>query len=95
MYLPPLVVDVHIRERDQRRFRIWLPVFLLWPLFLILLVPIVVVSIIVDAALWIAGAKYYHYTLLIFGALKLLAEARGTSVHADTADDTTVDVDIY
>jgi hypothetical protein len=95
MYLPPLVVDVYVHENTGKRHHIWVPLFLLWPLFLILLVPVVVVSLIVDAVLWLSGAKYYHYTALIFGALSLLAEARGTSVHTNAQDESVVDIEIY
>jgi len=94
MILPPLVIDVRVREEGARSFRIWFPFFLLWPLLLIVVGFALLVSVIVDLALLIAGARYYHYTLLLLNALHLLAEVRGT--HAYVRNPTTlVDVDIY
>jgi hypothetical protein len=95
MIMPPLVVDVRVREADSRHFRIWLPVFLLWPILLIVVGFALVVSVIVDLVLWMAGARYHHYTLLIFGSLKLLAEVRGTTAHIRSHDESLVDVEIY
>jgi hypothetical protein len=48
----------------------------------------------VDLALFIAGARYHHYTLLVLGSLRVLASVRGTHVNAVT-DDSHVKVDIY
>jgi hypothetical protein len=36
-YLPPLVIDVRVRETGSRSFRIWLPFFLLWPILFIVI----------------------------------------------------------
>jgi hypothetical protein len=95
MILPPLVVDVHIKEPDSRGFRVWVPFFLLWPILLIVVGAALAVSLIVDFVLLIAGARYHHYTLLLIGAGKLLAETRGTTVHVTSKDTTVVDFDIY
>ena len=94
MILPPLVIDVRVRETGARSFRIWFPFFLLWPLLLVIVGFALVVTIIVDFALLIAGARYHHYTLLLVNALGLLAEVRGTHAHVRNAD-SLVDVDIY
>jgi hypothetical protein len=94
MILPPMVIDVRVRERSARSFRIWLPFFLLWPLLLVLVGFALLVALLVDIALYLAGARYYHYTLLLLGSLHVLAEVRGT--HAHVASGTSlVDVDIY
>jgi hypothetical protein len=95
VFLPPMVVDVRVHESGGRRFRIWLPVILLWPLLLIVVGFALVVSILVDLALWVAGANYHIYTMLILRALKLLAESRGTQVHVNGHDADLVDVEIY
>ncbi len=95
MLLPPMVVNVRVHDPDSRSFRIWLPVILLWPLLLIVVGFALTVSIIVDVVLWLAGSAYHHFTLLIFGALGLLAETRGTHVHVDSSNNQLVDIDIY
>lgn len=93
-YLPPLVVNVRVGQEGQRGVRIWLPVFLLWPLLLVLLALVLVGSLLADLVLLLGGARYHHYTLLVLRSLGLLAAARGTHVRA-SKDDSRVNVDIY
>jgi hypothetical protein len=93
-YVPPLVIDVRVRETGSRSFRIWLPFFLLWPILLIVIGFALFVTSVVDLALFIAGARYHHYTLLVLGSLRVFASVRGTHVNAVT-DDSHVKVDIY
>jgi len=94
MILPPLVIDVRVRERGARSFRIWFPLVLLWPLLFLLVGFALVVSLVVDLALLIAGARYHHYTLLLLGAMHLLADVRGTHAHVNSPT-TLVNVKIY
>jgi hypothetical protein len=93
-YVPPLVIDVRVRETGSRSFRIWLPFFLLWPILFIVVGFMVLVTALMDLALFISGARYHHYTLLVFGSLRVLAAVRGTHVNAIN-DDSVVKVDIY
>lgn len=93
-YLPPLVIDVRVREPGSRNFRIWLPFFLLWPPLFIIVGFALLVTILVDFALFVSGARYHHYTLLVLGSLRVLAEVRGTHVDA-VSDGSVVKVDIY
>ncbi|HEY3318151.1 MAG TPA: hypothetical protein VGK50_06995 [Coriobacteriia bacterium] len=94
MILPPLVIDVHVRERGSRSFRIWFPFVVLWPLLFILVGFALVVSLVVDLALLLAGSRYRHYTRLLLGAMHVLADLRGTQVRVDSAT-TFVNLDIY
>jgi len=93
-YLPPLVIDVRVRETGSRNFRIWLPLFLLWPVLFVIFGFALLVAVLVDAALLASGARYHHYTLLLLGSLRVLAGVRGTHVNA-ISDDSVVKVDIY
>jgi hypothetical protein len=93
--MPPLVIDVRIRERGAAKdVHVWVPFFLLWPLLLVIGGFALVVALAVDLALWLAGARYHHYSLLLIGAIGLLAETRGIRAHIDNPD-AHVDVDIY
>ena len=94
MILPPLIIDVRVRETGARSFRIWFPFVLLWPLLLIIVGFALIVSVLVDFALFLAGARYHRYTSLLLGALHLLAEVRGTRAHIHNPT-TLVDVEIY
>jgi hypothetical protein len=84
MILPPLIIDVHVKEKGSRGFRIWLPFFLLWPLFFPLVALVLLVTRLVDFLLLLAGSRYHHYTALFVGVLRLCAEVRGTK--ADIVD---------
>jgi hypothetical protein len=55
---------------------------------------VLAVTIIVDLALLIVGARYHHYTLFVLGTMYLLAQVRGTHVEADSKG-SFVNVDIY
>lgn len=93
--LPPMVVNVRIREPGSRGFRIWLPLFLLWPLLLLLLGLAIVVTLIVDFVGIIIGTRFHRYTELLLGSLWILAETRGTRAHIHSHDGSLVDVEIY
>lgn len=86
MFLPPMIIDVHLREEGSRGFRLWLPFFLLWPLVLPVFLLALLVSSIADLALIVAGARYHHYTALLLGTVRLLAEMRGTHAHIVDSD---------
>jgi hypothetical protein len=94
MILPPLVIDVRVQERGARRFRIWLPFVLLWPLLFIVVGFALVVSVVVDIALLVVGARFHSYTRLLLGGMQLLADVRGTSAHVDSTENL-VDIKIY
>ena len=94
MFLPPLVIDVRVKETDSRGFRIWFPFFLLWPLLFLLVGFALLVSLLVDAALYLAGARYHHYTLLLLNGMHLLAETRGTRAYVQDSNNL-VNVYIY
>lgn len=93
-YLPPWVIAVSVDKPGVRRFRMWLPLFLLWPLLLLAMVLVLAGTLIADFVLLIAGARYHHYTLLVINALAVLGAARGTHVRADDHGNH-VHVDIY
>lgn len=79
--MPPYLIDVRIRPEDGRPFRVWLPLLLLWPLLLVLAVLALVLTLLVDIALWAFGQDYHYYTLLLAGAFGLLSDLRGITVH--------------
>jgi hypothetical protein len=92
----PFVIDVRVRDRtrDSRAIRIWFPFFILWPLLFVLVAFVVLVTALVDIALWLLGARYHRYTLLVLSSMALLSQTRGTHAHIDS-NGSHVDVDIY
>lgn len=85
MNIPPYVIDLKIRPEGHTPFHIWLPLFLLWPLFLVLGVISLVLTILVDIALWAFGQRYHYYTLLLLGVFEMFTELRGTTIYVRDA----------
>lgn len=92
--LPPVVIDVRVRERGAKGFRIWFPFVVLWPLLFVLVGFALVVTILVDIALLVAGARYHSYTRLLLAGMQVLADVRGTQAHVD-GESTMVNVNVY
>ena len=93
-YIPPWVIAVNVSKPGVRRVRLWLPLFLLWPLLLLAVVLVLAGTLMADLVLLISGARYHHYTLLVISTLALLGAARGTHVRASDHGNH-VNVDIY
>lgn len=89
--MPPYLIDMRFRRPDGTPMRIWLPLFLLWPLLIVAAALVLLVTIVVDVALAIAGQKYHYYTFLLAGAFGLLSDLRGLTVRIQDAD-TLVDI---
>ena len=81
MKFPPCLVGVKIAEEERTKFRIWLPLFILWPLLLalVLLPPAPRLRRRVDGVLVIAGQKH-GYSRLIVGCLEVMGASRGVEV---------------
>ena len=79
-YFPPAILDMRFPRVDGRRFHLWLPIFLLWPLLWLLELLILVPAIVADVVLWLLGQEYHHYSLLLLRCFGLLGETRGMIV---------------
>ena len=66
MSAPPAVVDVRVAETGGRRLHLWLPVFVLWPLLLLLGGLAVAVAVVVDAVLFAMG-RPHRFTAFVLG----------------------------
>jgi len=93
MNLPPMILDLTVASSDRRPVRLWLPLFLLWPLALVLGVVALLFTIVADAVLFVLGRRYHHYTVLLARSFAVLGETRGMVVrfsNGKTAVDMTV-----
>jgi hypothetical protein len=93
MNVPPMILDLRVAPADGRPVRLWLPLFLLWPLLLALGVVALVLTVLADVALLVLGRRYHHYTILLVRAFEALCETRGMVISFDdskTAVDMTV-----
>jgi hypothetical protein len=79
MRFPPCLVGVKIAEEERTKFRIWLPLFILWPLLLSLVLLALIVALFVDGVLIIVGQKH-GYSRLIVGCLQVMGASRGVEV---------------
>ena len=81
MNWPPTILDLRIASSDRRPVRVWLPLFLLWPLALVLGVLALVFTTLADVVLLIFGQRYHHYTILLARSFAALNETRGMAIH--------------
>jgi hypothetical protein len=79
MNMPPYAVALRIVEQERTKFRIWFPLFLLWPLALVFLILTFIVTVVVDAIRLLSGQKG-TYTRLVVGVLGVVGEVRGVEV---------------
>jgi hypothetical protein len=93
MSLPPLVLDLRVASSGRRPVHLWLPLFLLWPLALVVGVLALVLAIVADGVLFVLGRRYHHTTVLLVRSFTMLGETRGTVIrfsNEKTAVDMTV-----
>lgn len=82
MKMPPYLVAMRIVEQGRTKVRLWLPLFLLWPLVLPLVLLTLLGTLIVDAVRFVGGRRG-AYTRLALGVLGILGETRGTEVFVE------------
>ena len=80
MKMPPYAVALRIVEQGRTKFRIWFPLFLLWPLAVPLLILTFMATLLVDAVRMLAGHRD-SYTRLAVGVLEVVGETRGVEVY--------------
>ncbi len=91
MKMPPAILDLRVAPPDRRPVHVWLPLFLLWPLALILVLLALVVTVPVDFVLLVIGKPYHHYTILLLRACGVLCETHGMVIRVN---DGKTDVDM-
>jgi hypothetical protein len=79
MKCPPRFVSMKVADEGHTRFRIWFPVFILWPLFAVLLLLPLLATLLADL-FTVASGHRPGYTRLLFGCLGVVSETRGTEV---------------
>jgi len=93
MKLPPMALDLTVASSHRRPVRLWLPLFLLWPLALVLGVLALALTITADGVLLVLGRRYHHYTVLLVRSFVTIGETRGMVIrfsNEKTAVDMTV-----
>ena len=93
MSVPPMVLELRIASSDRRPVHLWLPLFLLWPLALVIGVLALAFTIVADVVLFLLGRRYHRYSVLLVRSFEALGETRGTVIrfsNQKTAVDMTV-----
>lgn len=94
MKVPPLVLHLRVVSPRRRPVRLWLPLFLLWPLALVLGALALLVAVLVDGVLLALGRRYHHYTVLLVRSCAVLCETRGTVIRF-SSETTAVDMTVH
>ncbi len=81
MTVPPLILHLAVERPGRRALRLWLPLFLLWPVVLVLGALAFAGTLVADAVLLLCGRRYHRYTVLLAHSFATLCETRGMVVH--------------
>jgi hypothetical protein len=79
MSAPPCFLRVKVVEEERTKCRIWLPLFILWPLLAALVLLALAVALFVDGVAILMRQKP-AYTRLVAGVLEVLWASRGVEV---------------
>jgi len=93
MNIPPAILDLRIAPRDRKPIHVWLPLFLLWPLLLVLGVLALILTILADFVLIVLGEPFHRYTQLVARSYLALSHTRGMVVRIRNAE-ATVDMTV-
>jgi hypothetical protein len=85
--VPPAMLHLVV-VRPGGSVRLWLPLFLLWPLALALGVLALAITIVADAVLFLLGRRYYRYTILLARMFALVSEIRGMVIRINSEQET-------
>ena len=83
MKLPPVILDLRVAPVDRRPVHLWLPIFLLWPLVLVVGVLALVLTIVADFVLIVLGDRSHRYSLLLVRSFRALCETRGMVIRVN------------
>lgn len=78
--MPPSILRVRVLRPGRSPVRLWLPLFVLWPVALVLIVLSLVLTILADVLLTVLGRPYHRYTMLLLHSLLTLNATRGMTV---------------
>lgn len=94
MNVPPTILHVKVVRPARRSVRLWLPLFLLWPLALVLGALALVVALVADAVLRLGDRRFHHYTILLARLFAFVCETRGMVIRIKNERET-VAVTVY
>lgn len=75
--IPPMLLVLAIGNRNGSAIRLWIPLFLLWPLLLLLFLVIVPFTIIIEILLGWRGIRPFSILIVL---VEMLTNLRGLTV---------------
>jgi len=85
--LPPAMLHLEVVRPSRRPVRLWLPLFLLWPVALVLGVLALAVAVVADVVLCLLR-RSHHSTILLIHLFALIAATRGLVIRIDNPKET-------
>jgi hypothetical protein len=78
----PSIINIKIRSGEKFKLRLWLPVFILWPVVLVFFLILLPFLVIADLILRVNRIKIRLFGI-IAATLSVLSATRGTIVNVD------------
>lgn len=75
--IPPLFVDIRVGKSNGKAFRLWFPLIILWPIIIVLLLPVLSVAAIVQVGLSAKGIKPFS---ILINLLLIISALRGLKI---------------
>jgi hypothetical protein len=85
----PSVIQLTIQSASQRRISLWLPVFLLWPVFVALLLIALPPLLIADLIIAASGNKI-QLCMMLVGLLTVVSSLHGARIRVNNPKHNTV-----
>jgi small neutral amino acid transporter SnatA (MarC family) len=79
----PSVINLTIQNAQGFRLRLWLPVFIAWPIFLVLFLLLLPFLVLAEIILRIANVNIYLFAML-GGVFSLFSAMRGLTVKVNS-----------
>jgi hypothetical protein len=86
MMFPPLVIRLRIAERGQKKIRLCIPLFLLWPLILAVAILFAPLVLIIALVMW-KGGEGKAFMLLGPRLFAVFCATRGLKVHIENPNE--------
>jgi len=87
MMFPPLWFRIKIRQTEGRNFGLWLPLFLLWPIVLIVAIILLPIILLVSICQFLTGNRQ-PLILALPRFISVICALRGMKVDLQSPDET-------
>jgi hypothetical protein len=75
----PSIMNLHIEDGNKFRLRLWLPLFLVWPIVLVVFLILLPFLVVAEAVLRLTNVQIYLFRML-GGVFSLFSAMRGLTV---------------